>query len=51
VIDPTPEEEQCMSLQLTVGVDKYGNFCGMIKSGRGGIDPSGIVEMLQVCYC
>lgn len=47
IIDPSPEEEQCMNMQFTVGVDRAGNFCGMTKSGRGGIDPSGVLEMLQ----
>ena len=48
VIDPTSEEESCMTMQLTVAVDKAGNFCSMSKTGRGSIDPSGMMEMLQV---
>merc|ERR1711879_600906 len=47
IIDPTPEEEDCMTMQLTVAVDKFGNFCSMSKSGKGAIDPSGMIEMLQ----
>jgi len=47
VIDPSAEEESCMSMQLTVAVDKDGNFCSMSKSGKGAIDPSGMIEMLQ----
>lgn len=50
IIDPTEEEEDCMNMQLTVAVDKDGNFCSMSKSGKGGIDPSGMIEMLQVCF-
>ena len=48
IIDPSPEEEACMSMQLTISVDHFGNFCSISKSGKGGIDPSNVIELLQV---
>lgn len=47
VIDPTYEEELCMSMQAIVSVDKKGRFCGISKSGRGNLHSSALLSMLE----
>jgi len=47
VVDSTLEEELCMQVRLTVGINKDGNICGILKGGKGGIDPSSLYEMIQ----
>ena len=33
IVDPTPEEEQCAVMQLTVAVNELGTICGVSKTG------------------
>jgi len=47
IVDATIEEELCMSLRLTVGVNKKGNICTVQKGAYGGLDPSSMYEMLN----
>ena len=50
IVDPTSEELLCMSSQLTIAIDKRGNFCEICKSGKGYLDQHGIIEILKVRY-
>jgi len=47
VVDANLEEELCMSVRLTVAVNKKGNICGIQKGGHGGLEPSSMYEMLS----
>ncbi len=49
MVDSTLEEEQCMSVRLTVAVNREGNICGIQKGGHGGLDASSMYEMILVC--
>lgn len=50
VVDATLEEELCMTVRLTVAVNKKGNICGIQKGGHGGLEPSSMYEMLSVSF-
>jgi len=47
VVDATIEEELCVNVRLTIGVNKNGNICTVQKGGQGGLDPSSMYEMLN----
>jgi len=47
VVDPTMEEETCMSSRVSVYVNAKGEFCGLHKSGPGGIAPEALIEMTK----
>lgn len=48
IVDPTLEEELCMSARLTVAVNARGHTVVAHKGGRGGLLPSSLSEMLGV---
>ncbi|KAJ3013098.1 UNVERIFIED_CONTAM: Exosome complex component RRP42 [Siphonaria sp. JEL0065] len=47
VIDPTPLEELCSDVQLTVAINRKGLPCAIHKAGSGSVDPSLLAEMIQ----
>jgi len=47
VVDATIEEELCMNVRLTIGINKQGNICTVNKGAQGGLDPSAMYEMLN----
>eukprot|EP00727_Mastigamoeba_balamuthi_P005015 m51a1_g14511 putative exosome component 7 (286) ;mRNA; f:831227-832719 len=47
IVDATTEEELCMGARLTVGVTPKGNVCALQKSGKGGLPPSLLNDMVQ----
>ncbi|KAI9472368.1 MAG: ribosomal protein S5 domain 2-type protein [Benjaminiella poitrasii] len=46
VIDPTSLEELCSQLTLTVSVNRFGQVCGIKKSGGGSLEPTLLNEMI-----
>ncbi|PRP78928.1 hypothetical protein PROFUN_13304 [Planoprotostelium fungivorum] len=46
VVDASIEEESCMSVRTTVGVNKKGNICTLQKGGHGSIDPTTMYQMI-----
>ncbi|KAJ3071184.1 Exosome complex component RRP42 [Podochytrium sp. JEL0797] len=46
VLDPTPLEELCSDVQLTVAVSRSGLPCAIHKFGSGSLDPSLLQDML-----
>lgn len=48
VVDPTAEEEVCMSTRLAIAVNKQGDVCGVQKTGAGGLSPSAVNEMIKI---
>ncbi|KAI9335464.1 ribosomal protein S5 domain 2-type protein [Obelidium mucronatum] len=47
VLDPTPLEELCSDVQLTVAINRKGLPCAIHKAGSGSVDPSLLAEMIQ----
>lgn len=47
-VDLTREEELCAGAALQVAVDAAGTVCGMTKRGGNAIDPSTLMEMVDV---
>eukprot|EP00997_Jenningsia_sp_PLL12_P011295 NODE_8850_length_392_cov_21.367347_g7963_i0.p1 GENE.NODE_8850_length_392_cov_21.367347_g7963_i0~~NODE_8850_length_392_cov_21.367347_g7963_i0.p1 ORF type:complete len:115 (+),score=46.40 NODE_8850_length_392_cov_21.367347_g7963_i0:24-347(+) len=47
VADPSLEEESCMTSRLTVAVDGKGRVCGVRKSGKSGMHPTDVLDMLN----
>ncbi|ORY49147.1 hypothetical protein BCR33DRAFT_763568 [Rhizoclosmatium globosum] len=47
VIDPTPLEELCSDVQLTVAISRKGLPCAIHKYGSGSVDPSLLADMIQ----
>lgn len=48
IIDPTVQEELCMSSRLTIAINPDGNICSIQKGGvSNGINPSEISKMLK----
>ncbi|KAL9651504.1 hypothetical protein ABK040_001450 [Willaertia magna] len=48
IVDPSIEEEECISTRLTVSVNRKGNICSIKKSGKqSGINPSELTKMFQ----
>ncbi|KAJ3400870.1 hypothetical protein CcCBS67573_g01477 [Chytriomyces confervae] len=47
VIDPTPLEEACSDVQLSVAINRKGLPCAIQKTGNGSIEPSQLAEMIQ----
>lgn len=47
IVDPNPLEELSSTAKVTVAVNPKGNICTIQKTGRGGIDPSLLSEMIQ----
>ncbi|KAJ3277374.1 Exosome complex component RRP42 [Borealophlyctis nickersoniae] len=47
IVDATPLEEMCAEAQIRVAVNRKGHLCAVQKSGKGGIDPSLLADMLQ----
>jgi len=47
IVDATIEEELCVNVRLTIGVNKKGNICTVQKGAQGGLDPSSMYEMLN----
>lgn len=43
------EEEACMMANVVVGVSRNGTVWLVQKGGLGGIDPSSLYEMIEVC--
>ena len=37
-----------MDARVTVAINKAGLFCGIVKGGGGGLEPTALCEMLQV---
>ena len=48
IVDPTLEEEACMSARIAVAVNSEGQVCGMLKTGPGAIAPSALSQALKV---
>jgi len=46
IVDATMEEESCMSVRMTVGVNKKGNICTLQKGGHGSVDPTIMYQMI-----
>jgi exosome complex component RRP42 len=46
VTDATLEEEFCMKVRLTVGVNRQRNICLTQKGGTGGLEPALVFDML-----
>jgi len=47
VVDTTLEEEVCMSVRISVGINKKGNICSIQKGGRGAFLPSSLEHVLN----
>ena len=48
IVDPSLEEEECISTRVSVSVNRKGNICSIKKSGKqSGINPSELTKMLQ----
>jgi exosome complex component RRP42 len=47
VVDCLMEEEMCMTARVTVAVNKSGNICTLQKGGRGGLEPTYMLQMIQ----
>ncbi|KAF8979053.1 Exosome complex component RRP42 [Entomortierella lignicola] len=48
IVDASPLEELCTEAKLVVAVNKSGEICGLQKGQDGGIEPSLLLEMIQV---
>lgn len=48
-MDASPLEELCTEAKLVVAVNRSGELCGLQKGQDGGIEPSLLLEMIQVC--
>jgi len=46
-VDTRIEEELCMSVRLTVAIDSKGQICTIQKGGKGGLEQSLVLEMLN----
>ena len=47
-MDASPLEELCTEAKLVVAVNRSGELCGLQKGHEGGIEPSLLLEMIQV---
>ena len=47
-MDASPLEELCTEAKLVVAVNRSGELCGVQKGQEGGIEPSLLLEMIQV---
>ncbi|KAI8616467.1 ribosomal protein S5 domain 2-type protein [Chytriomyces sp. MP71] len=47
VLDPSPLEEKCSDVQLTVAINRKGLPCSIHKIGAGSIEPSLLAAMIQ----
>lgn len=47
IVDPTQEEELCMTAQVSVAVDPNGEVCGVQKSGTGAIEMREMQQMID----
>lgn len=47
IIDPTAEEEQCMSLRLTLAVSPRGQLCALLKGGVGTVSLHAMESITQ----
>lgn len=47
-MDASPLEELCTEAKLVVAVNRSGELCGLQKGQDGGIEPSLLLEMIQV---
>lgn len=47
IVDPTQEEELCMTAQVSVAVDPAGEVCGVQKSGAGAIEMREMQQMVD----
>ncbi|KAI8930361.1 ribosomal protein S5 domain 2-type protein [Entophlyctis helioformis] len=47
IVDATPLEDLCSSARLTVFVNRAGHVCGLQKSGKGSLEPSILVDMIE----
>lgn len=48
VVDLTAEEELCSSASLQVAINSSGAVCGLTKRRQQGVDPSVLLEMVEV---
>lgn len=48
IVDASPLEELCTEAKLVVAVNQSGELCGLQKGQDGGIEPSLLLEMIQV---
>ena len=51
IVDPTLEEEICMRSKIVASVNAQGKICSLEKTGRMGLKPSELGEILQVLFC
>ncbi|KAL2916311.1 hypothetical protein HK105_204067 [Polyrhizophydium stewartii] len=47
IVDSTPLEALCSAAQVTVFVNRAGNVCGLQKSGKGSLEPSILIDMIE----
>ncbi|KAJ3432875.1 EXOSOME COMPLEX EXONUCLEASE RIBOSOMAL RNA PROCESSING PROTEIN [Anaeramoeba flamelloides] len=48
IVDPTIQEESCMSSRVTIAVNKNQNICGMMMGGTSGIDTQVLIQLTQL---
>ncbi len=48
IVDPTAEEEECLSARLSVAVTDDGSLCALQKGGEGSLSPKEIEEMVDL---
>lgn len=51
VVDTSLEEECCLQVRLSVGVNRNGAVCALQKGGGGGVEPSLLFESIKVLCC
>ncbi|KAJ8323743.1 hypothetical protein QVD99_007095 [Batrachochytrium dendrobatidis] len=47
IVDASPLEDMCSSSKITVFVNASGYICGVQKTGKGSLEPSTLIDMIE----